>query len=197
MPSANKDFTVEKSLNTVRNHKLTIVYDNNENRHLRFFRPESSDSWFELITWKGCLCINGDYGTYVFSRVDDMFGFFRRDKLSVNTGYWAEKLRATDKNDGHANYSQQVFDAEIKEYFDSHFEGSGKERKECWRDIGLLVLGAENGYEAHDRANEFKYKNFRFTDFWEHNVEEYSYYYMWCLHAIVWGVMEYDKNKAC
>jgi len=197
MPSANKDFTVEKFLNTVRNHKLTIVYDNNENRHLRFFRPESSDSWFELITWKGCLCINGDYGTYVFSRVDDMFGFFRRDELSVNAGYWSEKLLAADKQAGYAKYSQDVFDAEIKEYFDNHFEGSDEDREECWEQIKDGVLGAKNGHDAHELAYEFKYYDFEFIDFWEHNVEEYTYYYTWCLHAIVWGVMEYDKNKTC
>lgn len=76
-------------------HQLTVLHDDGLYRHLRAQKPGSSTFWFEIATWPGSLAIRGDYGdSYVFSRTDDMFGFFRRNgnTLGINPGYWAEKL---------------------------------------------------------------------------------------------------------
>ena len=83
----------------VSQHGVTIIRDDGVNRHIRFKRPGTMCMHFDLITWPGYLCYCGDMGTYVFSRLEDMFEFFRTDR-DINPGYWAEKLQAVD-NHGH------------------------------------------------------------------------------------------------
>src|SRR5580692_6155935 len=84
------------------NHEMTVLHDDGLYRHLRFMQvitdeltgkqSRSSFYWFDLVTWPGNLVINGDMETFAFARSDDMFGFFRGDR--INPGYWAEKVRA-------------------------------------------------------------------------------------------------------
>lgn len=75
-------------------HTLTVLHDDGLYRHLRFRNPKSSFYWFDIVTWPGSLAVRGDCGGFVFSRVDDMFEFFRRNgnEHGINPGYWAEKM---------------------------------------------------------------------------------------------------------
>jgi hypothetical protein len=85
----------------VAQHQMTTLHDDGLYRHLRFMRvapspktskPERSSSyWFELVTWPGSLTVNGDCGSFTFSRTEDMFEFFRGGR--INPQYWAEKVR--------------------------------------------------------------------------------------------------------
>lgn len=87
--------TAECFARDVSGHVLTVLHDDGVYRHLRCSNPESSGYWFEVVTWPGSLAIRGDMdGGYVFSRVTDMFEFFRRNgnNEGINPGYWAEKL---------------------------------------------------------------------------------------------------------
>ena len=127
--------TEQRFLDDVKGHKLTILRDNGVDRHIRFKRPNGSCYWFDIITYPGRLIIDGDCGTYVFARIEDMFEFFRmRDNdynknpngLSINPSYWGEKLRSVS-NRGYGkgaikNFSSDKFDRKVKEYFDTHFE---------------------------------------------------------------------------
>lgn len=92
-------------------HEMTVLHDEGLYRHLRFRQPNDTDGkkwtgayWFDLITWPGCLAINGDMGSFLFSRTDDMFTFFRGRK--PDPGYWAQKVRA---GDGIKRYSEDWF----------------------------------------------------------------------------------------
>jgi hypothetical protein len=67
----------ERFLSDVRDHKLMIIKDDPPYRHIRLSRPGSSTYLFELVTYPGYLCYSGDMGCYVWSRVADMFTFFR------------------------------------------------------------------------------------------------------------------------
>ena len=92
---SRREPTKEVFLKDVENHKLEIKLDSGIYRHLRFSAKRDNNLWFELLTWPGCLVINGDMGTWTFSRIDDI-RFFRADapgELKINERYWAEKLR--------------------------------------------------------------------------------------------------------
>jgi hypothetical protein len=45
---------------------------------------------FDVVTWPGHLSISGDMGCFVFTRVDDMFTFFRGHEDAPNLGYSAK-----------------------------------------------------------------------------------------------------------
>ena len=44
-------------------------------------------------------------------------------------------------------------------------------------------------------AKSYLAGNLEFYDFWETDLEEYTFRYLWCLYAIVWGITQYDKQK--
>ncbi len=70
-------------LKDVANHEMQIIRDDGVQRHLRFKKPGTMCYHFDLITWGGHLCYTGDMGTYVFTRVHDMFDFFRMGDQQV------------------------------------------------------------------------------------------------------------------
>lgn len=125
--------TEESFLRDVATHELTVIKDEELYRHLRFRRPASGNMYFDLITWPGYLCYTGDMGTYVFSRIPDMFEFFRmgnndfnkrpEPELSINPGYWSEKVQSTSKfgNDTE-EFSVESFKEVILKRFEEHFE---------------------------------------------------------------------------
>ncbi|AEM82322.1 hypothetical protein [Streptomyces violaceusniger] len=47
-----------------------------------------------MVTWPGVLTLRGGLGCWSFTRVEDMFEFFRpsRNVTRVNPTYWAQKL---------------------------------------------------------------------------------------------------------
>lgn len=204
----------DRFLSDVEGHQLTVIRDDGVNRHIRLSRPSSSGYRFDLVTWAGILVITGDCGTWVFSRVEDMFGFFRMDRsdfnfnrkggLSINPGYWSEKLLAVDKSGrrgGDAEeFSEELFRKEIKEWFDGHEFDSQEQADDCWSDIESEVLApAEGGDEsqAMHAAYIFSHESgFNFADFYEVNCRVYTWHFIWCLYAIVWGIRAYDVHHS-
>src|ERR1700722_8964450 len=101
---------------------MTVLHDDGLYRHLRFIRMvEQEDGsrkptsfyWFDVITWPGCLTINGDMETFTFSRVTDMLEFFRGHE--PNYGYWAEKARGGTQV---RRYSDERFRQLVAEHLD-------------------------------------------------------------------------------
>jgi len=188
----------ERFLKDTENHKMTVIFEDRKSfiRHIRFKKPESTIYYFDLITWKNHLCITGDMGTYVFSRVEDMFDFFRSNTLKINSGYWAEKVlsQSISLGDGVKKFSQQLFRDNIKDYYNTYFEDSDddEEKKHAWEDIQEL-LDCEGEYECISAMHNFCSEHIEFSDFWECTNTEYTYNYLWCLYAIVWGIQQYDK----
>ena len=79
-------------------HSMTILHDDGLYRHIRFSnRKRGWAYWFELVTIPGALIFRGDGETFAFSRITDMFEFFRGPIGRINPQYWAEKL-TTDRN---------------------------------------------------------------------------------------------------
>jgi hypothetical protein len=192
--------TQERFLANVATHQMTIQQDNGVFRCLKFARPNDSyDMHFSLVTWPGHLAISGDMGTFVFNRLEDMFEFFRCKKeegLYINSGYWAEKCEAEDtRTPGIREYATEQLKEAVQERFNDHFEDpETDEAKECWQALEDDVLGAENIWDAHERARNFDYNGFELTDFWEACLERKTYHFIWCLYAIVWGIQQYDDT---
>jgi len=192
--------TEERFLRDVKDHHMKVLRDDGVDRHLRFRRPGTICYGFDLITWAGHLCITGDCGTYVFARITDMFEFFRvapryEGTLHINTGYWHEKVLAKDRHGGCEEYSRDAFHKAIKEWFKvwSEYQPKGL-RDEGWRYVEEQVLSHdENEYDAINAALSFSYESLDFQDFWEVNLREYTFRYVWCLYAIVWGIQQYDS----
>jgi hypothetical protein len=98
-------------------HEMEILHDEGLYRHVRFAPPGGSSYWYDLITAPNVLIFRGAYESLVFSRVIDMFGFFRSnpDRLThrISPDYWAEKLTSDDH--GVQVYSQDRFEQLVKE----------------------------------------------------------------------------------
>lgn len=208
--------TEESFLKDVATHEMTVIRDDGVNRHVQFKRPGTRCYQFNLITWPGYLCYCGDMGTYVFSRLDDMFQFFRtsendwnfkKDGLSTNPGYWSEKIMATDKDGGHKEFDQERFIERVKKWRldwirDMKEEGFSKDdRRELWEEIEQDVLSySDDGEHALSaRVYEFSHRigkrRFSFDDFFDGRGTRPTYHYLWCCFALAWGVQQYDKSK--
>lgn len=73
------DLQESRFLADVKDHKISIVRDDGVYRHVRFAKPETVCMHFDLITWPGYLAYVGDMGAFTFTRLRDMFEFFRGD----------------------------------------------------------------------------------------------------------------------
>jgi len=117
------------------NHKMEVLMDNGIYRHLKFTNNGSQCYRFDIHTWAGYLCVDGDMGCYVFRRIPDMFEFFRMDdndfnkKNIINPGYWSEKLEAVNSDsarsndgNGYEEFSQEAFKDAVKQEYDNFCE---------------------------------------------------------------------------
>jgi hypothetical protein len=190
-----------------RHHELTVLRDDGLYRHLRY-RGTGSTWWFDLVTWPGNLTITGDCGSYLFSRAsdEDMLAFFRRQR--VNPGYWAEKVKAADPDSGIRRYSADAFLQSVA------FEAAGYE--DAFPGLTAAVdaavtdelFNAEDEGQAREFLDDFEYRPgddearddaplaFRFADAWEWDLTDFAFHYLWCCHAITWGIARYDEAKA-
>jgi len=199
--AGNADF-----LRDVATHELTIIRNEGLYRHLRFSRPGSSCMYFDLITWPGHLCYTGDMGTYVFQRTKDMLEFFRRDSredLSINPGYWSEKVLAADggRSPGCVfEYDHQKYLDAVLEYQGGWLEGLSEEhqaelKEAVWDDV-LHWADESDEHGNYQRVHEFDATvggtNYQFTDFFERSTRRFTDRYIWCCRALVWGIGKFD-----
>lgn len=192
-------------------HEMTVLFENGVYRHIRFRRPDTWAYGFDLITWPGFLAYTGDMGEYMFSRVEDMFTFFRQPlDQGISYSYWSEKCRAGQRSgkrdcDGVYEFSEEAFKEAVEEDFKSWLEynldsESGldtvAELRERLEDE-VLSCSSEGMIRAYDAAVGFEVDGEQiFQDFWERSCEEYTDRFVWCCHAIRWGIHQYDELKA-
>ena len=201
----------EEFLQAVAQHTMTVLRDDGIYRHVRFKRPDEGAYWFDLITWPGSLCIDGDMGTHVFRRLDDMFQFFRVDKdwkregetLAINPSYWGEKLQAISTYGKFKEFSTERFEQVVKDYFDTWVEENHPDddaKMELWEQLEEDVLSRANdgAHDAFEAAFSFRYDSLGFCmeDFWDHHFEEFTFHFIWCCYAIALGVKTYDEAKS-
>jgi hypothetical protein len=184
-------------LKDVAEHKMEVLVDNGMYRHLKCRKPGTYCYGFDVHTWPGYLCITGDMGCYVFSRLPDMFEFFRTDQkcgghLYINLGYWAEKVQAQCKTDGVEEYSEEKF-REAIEYYLSEREDVTDELREAIKEE--VLTHADSEHEAYAAVHEFSHGKFYFQDFFDHNLKDYTMRFVWCCYAIAWAIRQYDNSK--
>jgi hypothetical protein len=212
--------TEKTFLKNVTNHEMKILRDDGVNRHIRFKPPASMNMQFDLVTWPGHLCYCGDMGTFVFSRLNDMFQFFRTDAdsawlksegltLGINPSYWGEKLEAVDKGEGFKKFDDSKFDRIIKGILiqwvrDNTYRTTKSERRELWDEVMQCVIetdGDSGGYRKLTAAYDFQHMvndrvgRFHFNDLWEFDFDEYTHRFIWCCYALAWGIKIYDASK--
>lgn len=197
----NEESVQQRFLRDIERHEMAVAIDIDCHRHVTFKRAGSFAYGFHITTWPGYLAISGDMGSFVFSRLRDMFEFFRGKH--INTGYWAEKLTADNRHGGHRVFSKDLFREAITRHFEQwDFEGpDDRARAKAELDNewdGLLGATPDTIQEAIHAAMDYECpvsKN-RFVDFWDCNLEEYSFQFVWCCHAIQWAIGVYDAEKA-
>jgi hypothetical protein len=177
-----------------------IVSETGLYRHLTLKKHESFHYGFHITTWPGYLAISGDAGCYVFARLPDMFQFFRGDR--INPSYWSEKVQATDRHGGVHEFSEDKFHQAIKSDFDDWHFDSDEDRTKAWAELQESDLSDDSAPEsltaAIHAAMNYKCpvsKN-SFSDFWDHHIEDYTFRFVWCCHAIQWAITKYDAAKA-
>jgi len=182
-------------LREVANHQMTIQRDDGLYRNIRFKQPGTGNLYFDITTWPGYLCFSGDAGCFVFSRIDDMFEFFRRGDISgaltINPCYWSEKLQAVDRCSGVERYSEAKFREVIANILDE-CEAS-VELREAVEDEVLTY--ADDEHEGVRAAYNFKHGKFQFEDIWEYDFKEYTWRFLWCCYAVAWAVRQYDARE--
>lgn len=180
-------------------YTMTVELDQGEHRHLRFRIGESMIYGFDIVTWPGYLSISGDMGCYVFSRIKDMFEFFRCDEDGISPGYWSEKIQAADPHDGYEQFSPELFRANILEDLEQLEEAGDIEDFDDLKsqvEDEVLFYSEDGEAPAVQAAMGFMYEGRAiFPDFWETNNRQYTYRYLWCCYAIVWAIRQYDKQK--
>ncbi|MYX67318.1 hypothetical protein K388_05052 [Streptomyces sp. KhCrAH-43] len=180
------------------NHAMTVLHEDGLYRHLRFSSNSRGygEYWFDLVTWPGRLAMCGDMGDdYVFSRLPDMFEFFRADRQwGINPDYWAEKLGGGRSSV--QEYSEGAFRQIVRELFVSAVQCG-----EAPRGLGKAVRADILDYDLSDEAEarklleSFEYKGFAFGDTWEFRFRDYDHSFLWACYAIQWGIARYDRVR--
>jgi hypothetical protein len=191
--------TDERFASDTSRHVMTVLRNEGVNRHLRFRRPGDSSYWFDIVTWDGRLCVDGDMGTYVFAREADMFKFFRSSVERINPSYWAEKVLSVAKGAGVEEWSEASFRRAVVQDVRDYFRESGNwaDARACFKAVRRDVLrhsGSE--MEAVPAILDFSHGSFAFQDFGEHRLVEYTFHYIWCCRAIVCAIEQFDKAAA-
>lgn len=215
--------TKERFLKDTAEHHMQVFQNEGLYRHLRFRKPGTMAMHFDLITWPGYLCYTGDMGTYVFSRLSDMFKFFRLDESYSNKKgvldpidhrYWAEKLQGVDKGDGVREFDPKAFKREImkqrRALFVEHFREIDKDqRQDFWDSLQDVIDSADDGEGATflavrdwsfrvlgDKSSGFCHPNSRdiYLDTDDFpSCKAYTHRFLWCCYALRLGISLYDK----
>lgn len=184
----------------VAEHQMTVKHDDGLYRHLRFNKPGSWTYGFDLITWPGHLAIAGDMGDYVFARIEDMFDFFTG---SINPQYWSEKLTNKDERKGTEVYDQDLFKPRVMEWYEDHREdldvpGRAEALLDALREqvFERAWGGPHSREEAVRLLMEFEYDGTTIYEPYDWSFERWDWQFLWCCHAIVWGIARYREEAA-
>lgn len=185
--------TMNPSLNQfakdVENHQMQVLVDDDLHRSLLFKQPNTGNQYFRINTWPHHLCISGDMGTFVFSRLPDMFEFFRGDK-EPNLGYWSEKLEAGTAEKHSESRAREVI---LKQAEDAGLEPEDLEYAKLR--IDRMELDSEFGF-YNEVMNWSEHElGFSVDTDGIGNCKEYTYHFTWCCHAIIWAIQQYDALK--
>ncbi|MEV4441320.1 hypothetical protein AB0K09_20310 [Streptomyces sp. NPDC049577] len=194
----------ERFASDVEGATMTVVKDDGVHRHLSFRFPKASWEWCEVVTWPGMLVLRGGLGCWSFTRVEDMFGFFRPTphRERIDPVYWAGKLvpgsgsEAKEYNAKRAaSYIRNTVVDAIVEY-PSLSEDVENDLFPAW---GGPDLSTEAGLRAalgrFEGAYQDIHKGFRFpVEDWD--LHRYSDWFLLSCLVLPWAVEQYDAVLA-
>jgi hypothetical protein len=176
----------------IQTHKMEVLLNQGLYRHLQFMKPGNSHHWFEIVTWPGVLSIRGDMGCYTFSRVQDMFIFFHQGGgIEINPHYWEEKIiaGACSTRSICKTFDADYYKANVMNHL-NNYSLTSKRKKQIKKELAEAI-DWEDPMCMREVA-EFKSEDgFELSDPWEIDYETYTYHYLWCCHAIVWGIAQF------
>lgn len=201
--------TLEQFLSHVANHQLTVNLDQDLFRDLMVMKPNSGDMHYHITTRPGYLMFTGDMGSFVFTRLSDMFDFFRdKDGYDINPGYWEEKLEAVDSRGGAKEFSRYLAKETLIEHLQDHLAGidsgdydkdqsDAAEAKEAIKHlIGLAEDDKHDFYETLRNWDADDAGGLDMDCWWEWDFNDHNYRYIWCCYAIVHAIKLYDEYKS-
>jgi len=200
-------------------HELIVHRDDGVYRHITGKRPGTSDMHFHIVTFPGYLVYTGDMGSYTFTRLRDMFDFFRQKPGRrfgyINPSYWSEKLEATSCNGRHVKHgaeewSDDKFKAVITERFNDHFADMAPDedepedkraafeamKAEAWEQIEDEIFSCDDlEHEGYRAASDFSHEEsgLKFEELWDHNLSDWTLHFLWACYAITWAITKYDQ----
>ena len=201
--------TLEQFLSHVANHQLTVNLDQDLFRDLTVMKPNSGDMHYHITTRPGYLMFTGDMGSFVFTRLSDMFDFFRdKDGYDINPGYWGEKLEAVDSRGGAKEFSRDLAKETLIEHLQDHLAGidsgdydkdqsDAEEAKEAIKHlIGLAEDDKHDFYETLRNWDADDAGGLDMDCWWEWDFNDHTYRYIWACFAIVHAIKLYDAHKS-
>lgn len=180
----------------VADHRMTVLHDDGLYRHLRFTRPGTGLYWFEITTWPGSLAIRGDMGSFMFSRLPDMFEFFGTG--DINPGYWAEKTPNYGVDAAVRRYSPETFESTIKQLAKEFLDG-----RPGWEAVPFYQLLQEDvlehsqaHHEAVEAADRFVWEGQAvFSNIFGSDFRDYTPQFLWCCLALPFAIRHYQHEK--
>lgn len=204
--SAHHDTVAAHFASDITRHQMEVVRDDGVHRHLIFKRHGDSSYRFELVTFPGYLVYVGDMGAFTFRRLLDMFEFFRTDAGRINPSYWSSKLDATDRGGAKEHDSEAFTRMVCTEVFrwmrDTRDEITKEDRRELWEAVNdEILVHADDHHRAGAAAYDFSWRkngvaHFTLEDIYEHDMTRYTHRFLWCCHALAWGIARYDEWRA-
>ncbi|MFJ9378862.1 hypothetical protein [Streptomyces sp. NPDC101455] len=202
----------ERFASEVEGATITVVKDDGVHRCLSFRFPKASWEWCEVVTWPGALTLRGGLGCWSFTRIEDMFEFFRpsRNATRVNPTYWAKNLVPGSGSevkeyaeDRARAYARQAVAAAVEAY--GHIRAEDAEEwlfsDYAWAEFdteaGLMrTLGRFEGRVDADRPvgdslEEFTASEFHFpVQGWD--LYRYNDWFLISCVVLPWAVEQYD-----
>jgi hypothetical protein len=189
----------------IASHVATIKRNDGLYRHIEFRKPKHGwHHWFEIVTWPNGLIIRGDMETWVFSRVEDMFTFFRGDRVSPS--YWQEKLQCA--RDDAKDFSIDSLKQQAACYLDNWGDDlPPSKRTEIIAELESEIFSRYGDHDEHEALSELFDCKYQLNPDDRRRVvrfdpcdgpwgKRWSYHYVWCCWAIVWAIAEWEKLTA-
>src|SRR5699024_5275818 len=176
----------------VQDHSMIIENDNGVHRCLYFGIKGNSNYHFRIVTWPGHLAISGDMGDFVFSRIEDMFGFFRGKCGVINTGYWCEKLKSISVFGGHEEFDWEKFYTELEDCLVNYNDELDADYVK--QELAMSVI-EEDEFGAVELMRNWCHEKIELDWCDLPSGKKFTYQYIWCLFAIVWSINKYDSHK--
>lgn len=171
---------------------VEVVRAEGVDRHLKLRLPGTGMYWIDIVTWSGTLAVHSDWGSWMFSRTEDMLEFF--DGQYVNLDYWTEKC-VTHSQDQLRDFDEDKFRAAVLEHFWNWSRHTIRSRWEvalAWSSVREELLGEWSEVASVDQAINACYEVNRdagaavFSEPYDYRMTSYQHQLQVVLHAVLW-----------